>query len=298
MNRRELTKRDFLRTAMVGTAVSVTGCTGLSPQRNRSRTNGTTPDGADGHATDSNVTDSTATNSTAINSSATPRYDTIDTADMVVVFEDTFAADALDETAWATEYPWGSRIHNYNGYAAPENVYVYRNSLVIEAEKKPQHGKTYTTGVVTPTREFSPGYFEASVKIPPTVEGFWPAFWMTPVDAWPPEIDIFEFFGADPRAQLTYHYSDMLGRRRKASGTAPVPDANTTYHTYAVDWRPDEIVWYIDGVAVFQFGGSHVTSQAMRLIFNLGIDAPFLGTPRDEDLPAVLEIDHVRVWER
>ncbi|WP_191965510.1 MULTISPECIES: family 16 glycosylhydrolase [Haloferax] len=227
-----------------------------------------------------------------------PQYGAVDTSQMTLAFEDTFEDDSLDESLWGTEYPWKSRVHNYNGYADPNNVYISMDTLVIKAEKKPQNGKTYTTGVASPRRDFSYGFFEASVKVPPIATGFWPAFWMTPVDAWPPEIDIFEFFGDDPRAHMTYHYNDLLGLKKKANGAAAVPNPSSNFHTYAVDWAPEKIVWYIDGQEQFRFTGPRVTQDEMHLIFNFGIDASFLGTPRDEDLPEVMQIDYLRVWQR
>lgn len=157
----------------------------------------------------------------------------------------------------------------------------------------------YTTGVATPYRSFGPGYIEGRIRIPPTVDGFWPAFWLTPDDQWPPEIDIFEFFGSDPCPHMTYYYRDSDGDIQTEEETYCGPDFSGTFHEYAVDWREDRIVWYIDGEERFRFEDeAQISTDEMRLILNFGIDAPFLEAPNSDDLPAYMEIDRVRVWER
>ncbi|ELY67287.1 glycoside hydrolase family 16 protein [Natrinema versiforme] len=157
----------------------------------------------------------------------------------------------------------------------------------------------YTTGVATPYRSFGPGYIEGRIRIPPTVKGFWPAFWLTPDDQWPPEIDIFEFFGTDPCPHMTYYYRDSDGNIQTEEETYCGPDFSGDFHNYAVDWREDRIVWYIDGEERFRFEDeAQISTDEMRLILNFGLDAPFLETPNSADLPAYMEIDRVRVWER
>ena len=157
----------------------------------------------------------------------------------------------------------------------------------------------YTTGVATPYRSFSPSYIEGRIRVPPITEGFWPAFWLTPDDQWPPEIDVFEFFGADPCPYMTYYYRDDEGHIQYDEGTHCGPDFSADFHEYAVDWREDRIVWYIDGEEHFRFDDEeYISTEEMRLILNFGIDAPFLEAPNSSDLPAYMEIDWIRVWER
>lgn len=220
------------------------------------------------------------------------------TSAMDLAFEDTFDEAPLDTSKWLEKYPWKTRTHNYDGYAASENAYVYDGNLVVEAEDQPQEGKSYTTGVASTREEFGPGYFEAVVKAPPTAPGFWPALWMTPAYEWPPEIDIFEFFGEDPRARMTYHYLDDAGNYQEDYKWFGGADFDAEFHVYGLDWHPERIVWYIDGVERFRFEGENVTETKMQLIFNFGIGAPFLSKPDPDRLPAVFEMDKIRIWQR
>ena len=229
---------------------------------------------------------------------ASPPEPPIDTENMTPVLDDSFLDGSLDTSTWRNKYPWNSRTHNYDGYASPENVRVVSDTLVLKAERERRNGKPYTTGVISTKRVLRPGYYEASIKIPPTNPGFWPAFWLTSASEWPPEIDIFEFFGSDPRVWMTYHYynsnSDRNGKIRDTySGT----DFSDRFHRYGVDWRPERITWYIDGIERFQYAGKFLKLEYMWMILNFGIGAPFLKRPRPEDLPATYEVEWVRGWE-
>jgi len=220
-----------------------------------------------------------------------------DASNLELVFEDTFDSNPINAEKWRTNYPWGSREHNYNGYTSSQNVYVYDGSLIIEAEEKAQEGNSYTTGVAVPKRTFTPGYVEGYIKVPPITPGFWPAFWLTSVERWPPEIDIFEFFGDDPRAWMTYHYEGTNGEPQKVDSTYGGANFGDEFHRYGVDWNANRIIWYIDGQERFRYSGENIQIDDMNLIFNFGIDPDFLQSPPSDALPADLEMSEVRVWE-
>ncbi|MEE3921756.1 family 16 glycosylhydrolase [Micromonospora sp. BRA006-A] len=88
--------------------------------------------------------------------------------------------------------------------------------------------------------------------------GLWPAFWMLGNDIgtnpWPGsgEIDIMENVGYAPSTVWgTLHgpgYSggSGVGASTSLPGGQALADA---FHTFAVDWAPDSITWYLDGVA-------------------------------------------------
>lgn len=220
-----------------------------------------------------------------------------DTSEMSRSFADEFRRGEVDTSRWRTKYPWNSRTHNHDGYAAEENVYVEDEKLVLKAEDNPRSGKPYTTGVVSAKDEFRYGYVEGRIKVPPMVHGFWPAFWLTTVNEWPPEIDIFEFFGNESKVWMTYHYEED-GEETKVRDSHEGTDFDDEFHRYGVEWRPDRIVWYVDGKEQFRYEGEHIRGERMYLILNFGIGGvDFLAKPREKDLPATYEIDWVRVWQ-
>lgn len=230
-----------------------------------------------------------------------PKRDDVETdiSDMCHVFSDNFVSDELDHDRWQTQFPWGTRVHNFDAYAAEGNAYVSDETLVLKGEDRSQNGLSYTTGVVSTRESFGAGYFEASIRVPPNEPGFWPAFWLISPesDVIFPEIDIFEFFGRDQCAALTYHYKDSVGEERKKDEEVCDGNFSNDYHEYAVYRGDDRIVWFIDGVERFRYEGSHISGIDMALIINFGIGVDFLDEPNGNYLPTEMLIEQVDVWE-
>jgi beta-glucanase (GH16 family) len=188
----------------------------------------------------------------------------------------------------------------------------------------------YLSGMISTHGGFSQkyGYFEARIKVP-SGQGFWPAFWTLPqlpppgspvVGYWPPEVDIMEFKGQQPNdIFMTNIWSGFYpdpGTDMKECPTCGYSQTNYTagvdfsagFHTFAIDWEPDTIVWYIDGVErarETQFlppgriDPPSFTGQ-MHVILNLAAGGSFVGnlTPPDAALPAQMEVDYVRVYQK
>ncbi|WP_435361554.1 glycoside hydrolase family 16 protein [Haloarchaeobius sp. DFWS5] len=218
---------------------------------------------------------------------------------MTLVIEDQFDGNELDRQTWWDKYPWNSRTHNYDAYAAPENVFVENGRLVLKAEDERTKQEPFTTGVVSAKKVFKPGFFEASIKLPQMAPGFWPAFWLTSASYHPPEIDIFEFYGTDPRSHMTYHFVNSENQERKVQKNWGGPDFSAHFHTFSVDWNPPKkISWYIDGVERFRYDGEFVSDEYCYLILNFGLGPPDGESPDTSALPALYEVDWIRCWER
>lgn len=221
-----------------------------------------------------------------------------DRSEMTVVLAESFDAAPLNSSTWRKTFPWGNGLTDtYNGYGAPENVVVRDGSLVLTAEERPQRGKDYTTGVVSSRRSFSFGYFEAEIKVPPISPGFWPAFWLTAADSEWPEIDLFEYFGADRRVWMAFHYLDANGEKQRDITAADWQPTPNEFHRYSVHWTPSDVTWYIDGTERYHIHHEFDPEVRMWLIINFGINPAFLAPPRSADLPAQMEVRNVRVWQ-
>jgi beta-glucanase (GH16 family) len=131
----------------------------------------------------------------------------------------------------------------------------------------------------------------------------WPAFWLVPVNQWPPEIDIMEWQGVGPRVDIvTVHWKDDQGRPQ-ASSTGVDTGVNLweAYHTYGADWEPDAITWYFDGKPIKRFAQKRlIPNVPMIVILNLAIGGwePGQHSPQARDFPATFSIDYVRIWNR
>ena len=147
------------------------------------------------------------------------------------------------------------------------------------------------------------GRVEARAKMP-AGKGLWSAFWLLngyynedqPED---PEIDIIEAIGdLVTTANHAYHYNSPAGRMSREMRTT-MPDFSADFHTYAVDWSPGRIIYYIDGQETHRIVGPEVSSEQMYILANLAVGGNFPGSPDEStQYPATFEIDYIRVWQR
>ncbi|MBN2894509.1 MAG: glycoside hydrolase family 16 protein [Campylobacterales bacterium] len=152
------------------------------------------------------------------------------------------------------------------------------------------------------------GRIEARIKYPQG-DGVWPAFWMLGNDAsfdpqssgyWPQcgEIDIAEYFSVHRHQMghfLYYPQSPALGHGEEVKGS----DFSLDFHTYALEWEPHEIRWYIDGVMTQRIERSKVKEwvfdKPFFLIFNIALhESPMMGDPKNTEFPKRMVIDYVR----
>jgi|GEM_PF-181794 len=158
--------------------------------------------------------------------------------------------------------------------------------------------------------DFAYGKIEARVKVP-SGQGLWPAFWMLGTDidevGWPQcgEIDIMEYVGKAPNEVFgTIHgpgYSGGNGFGSVYDFGSPVAD---DYHTFTIEWAPDEIHWYVDGINYHNATPADVDpnewvyNHPFYIILNLAIGGNF-GGPVGEDVtfPREMLVDYVRVYQ-
>jgi beta-glucanase (GH16 family) len=85
---------------------------------------------------------------------------------------------------------------------------------------------------------------------------------------------------------------------RKRGTAIETSDLSAGWHVYGVDWEPDHIVWYVDGVERFRFQDTaHIPNEPMYVIANLAVGGDWPGAPDNSTfLPADLLIDYIRIW--
>jgi beta-glucanase (GH16 family) len=238
------------------------------------------------------------------------------TGNWVMVFDDEFNGTSLDSTKWYTCYPWQGTIcdntNTKNMWYTPQNVTVGNGICRLTALKQTFNGRPYTSGMISSTDpdgafvngDFQYGFLEVRVKVPAGGPGLWPAYWMIGMLDWPPELDIFEINGTYTNAPINLAYG--WGSNGNVTWT-PIQYYRPTdtnfyfnYHVYAADWEPGVISWYIDGVKVRTFTSSNVTTMRMFILLTLQLGGGGSGvpTPANSELPAYMDIDYVRVWQK
>lgn len=163
--------------------------------------------------------------------------------------------------------------------------------------------RDYASALLQTSQSFNTtyGFFEARMKMP-TSSGLWPAFWLLPAKTpqgnviWPPEIDVLEHYTKDP--QLSWHtiHFNTATQFNAADSASYLHGAGLGdgFHTYAVNWTPDQVIFYVDGRETFRTSAS-VIDVPMYMILNIG-SGNLSGAPAADLSNAALEVDYVRVF--
>jgi len=241
-------------------------------------------------------------------------------AGWTLTFSDEFnGQSAYDTTKWKPYYVSGAKTLTGNGEKewyvdSPQNIDVTSGTSVrlTALANNPVTGYTYSSGMLSSHNYFNQafGYMECRAKVP-SGKGLWPAFWTLEGSKeaaynWPPEIDIMEYIGtASPKVDyMTNHYSgsyplDGGSNLSLASTYNCSKDLSQDFHIFAVNWEPDKITWYVDGVERFNVTTNVPYTRAMHVILNLAVGGYWPGNPDGTTVfPAIFEVDYVRVYSR
>ena len=215
---------------------------------------------------------------------------------------------------------WGnSELEYYTG--GTENVATDgQGSLVIttkadDGSRMCYYGPCqYTSARLLTSKRFEVAYgrIEARIKVAKGA-GLWPAFWMlgTNLDqaGWPQagEIDIMEYVGRVPNQVFgTLHGPGYSGGQSYGAVydlDVPVSD---DFHVFAVEWQPDTITWFIDGIPYFtatpndEFmqGKEWVFNHPFYLLMNVAVGGNFGGpVGPDTTFPQTTSFDYVRLYQ-
>jgi beta-glucanase (GH16 family) len=195
-----------------------------------------------------------------------------------------------------------------------ENARVENGSLIIEARKEPYEGMDYTSAslITKGKQEWTYGRIEVKADLPAGL-GMWPAIWMLGVNidqvGWPDcgEIDIMEYVGFEPSTIYgTVHtgaYNHMVGTAQGAS--YHMPNAASDLHSYAVEWSPHQIDFFVDDHFYFSFPNDGKGTQTWPfdkpayLILNIAVGGSWGGMQGVDDniFPQQMKIDYVKVYK-
>jgi beta-glucanase (GH16 family) len=232
---------------------------------------------------------------------------TADLPGWTLTFDDEFDGNSLDLTKWNPKDPWG-RERNRELQAYTTNAFlVGGGELRIEAKKSEAGtyyaGKTrhYTSGMMSTYGKFSQKYgrFEIRCRVPEG-KGMWPAFWLLPEPlSWPPEIDVMEILGHEPnKIYTTVHWRDAEGKHQHHGAPWVGPDFSADFHDFAVEWSPQRIVWFVDGVERFR-SEKYIPNQKMYMLVNLAVGGDWPGSPNEAtQFPTALEVKYVRAYQK
>ena len=256
-----------------------------------------------------------------------------------LVWSDEFNGTEIDRSKWT--YDIGNWIVDENGNGitsgwgnnekeyytdSSENSFIDDGKLVIKAKKEQvtdQFGTyDYTSAKLKTKGLFSKKYgrYEIKAKLP-TGKGLWPAIWMLPEEdkygTWAAsgEIDIMEAWGSSPhKVAGTIHYGEGWPNNKYTGKEFELPKNRgiDSWHTYALEWEPGELRWYVDGELYqtqnkwYSKGTDNAANfsypapfdQEFYLVMNLAVGGWFDGeVDETTKFPSQMEVDYVRVYD-
>lgn len=199
-----------------------------------------------------------------------------ETGGYVLVWQDLFNGDALDESVWNVEVIGDGGGNNELQYYREENVSLGldevsgRHCLILTARKEDFGGKKFTSGRINSKgkKAFTYGKIESCIKLPATANGLWPAFWMMGNDfdefGWPKcgEIDILEMGNAQGISASTQdryfngachwgYYKEVSpgnwaypNYAKSSTWNYSLQDGN--YHLFTLVWDENSLKMYAD----------------------------------------------------
>ena len=238
-----------------------------------------------------------------------------------LVWSDEFDYTGLPETSkWGYDvggHGWGNQELQFYTERRPENVRVQNGMLIIEARKENWNGMEYTsTRLITKNKgDWTYGRFEISARLP-SGRGTWPAIWMLPTQwtygggGWPDngEIDIMEHVGFDPGWIHGSIHTKLYYWQINTQKTAKIriPNAQTDFHVYTMEWSPEKITVAVDSTQYFSFTNEGKGWQAwpfdkaFHLLLNIAVGGAWGGAQGVDPsiFPQQMQVEYVRVYKQ
>lgn len=212
---------------------------------------------------------------------------------------------------------WGNNeLETYTKDTANAHVVADSNAtdgkaLAITA-LHPNNG-SYTSARLVTAGRFTVQYGRIEIRAKlPGGEGLWPAFWLLGSDlnqvGWPTagEIDVMESVSREPSINHgSIHGPGYSGEQdRTAAYTLPNGQQfKDAYHTFAIDWAPNVIKWYVDDqlyetrTPADVNGHDWMFDHPFFLLLNLAVGGTLPGNPSSAaTFPQSLLVDYVRVY--
>jgi hypothetical protein len=158
----------------------------------------------------------------------------------------------------------------------------------------------YISGAIETIRSFKFGYFEIKCSLPVPNYGNFPAFWLYSGGDRKNEIDVFEHIiqSSDVRSFAGTYFTSNNIAIHKFKYTVPSGEPGlTSMHTYSIEWSPNVIIWYFDGIQVgTAINETEITDQPMKLKANYALDDLVTTEGNNTLFPLEMKIDYIKVY--
>lgn len=236
--------------------------------------------------------------------------------DMEVVFEDDFNSSSgkPDKEKWVlcerADVTWARYLSG-----SYDQAYTKEGSLFLIGEL--ENGEYKTGGIETRGKfEFEHGIVECRARFVRMPMGSHSGIWMMPAppaETWPKsgEIDIMEHLNKEGIIYQTIHswYADDMGHKDNPPAQKTVSVDKDDWNIYGIEWTAEKVVYTVNGEKYLEYPNLHLDGEdgEMQWPFNhpfylilsesLGGEGTWEGPITDSELPAVFEIDWIRVMQ-
>lgn len=244
-----------------------------------------------------------------------------------LIWADEFnGSGALDSTKWyhQTQLPipgswYNGEIQHYTNRTT--NTFQSNGTMKLIAKRETftdqGYTKQFTSARLNSKFTFTYGRMEVRAKLPTGV-GTWPAIWLlgknidengaywdnqgfgtTP---WPAcgEIDVMEHWGSNQNyVSSAMHTPSSFGGTVNHGGTI-IPSASTAFHTYAVEWTPNEMIFSVDSIIHYTYNPGVKDANTwpfdlpQYILLNIAIEASIAPSFIED----TMEIDFVRIYKQ
>lgn len=211
-------------------------------------------------------------------------------------FLETF--DSYDSERWSKAGIW-TNGEMFNATWYPEQVTISEGTMMLQIDKEDDEtaSQQYKAGELRTNDFYHYGLFEVSMKPAKSTGTVSSLFtytgpWDWDGDPWD-EIDI-EFLGKDTtKIQFNYFTNGVGGNEHYHELGF---DAADDFNTYAFEWRPDSIRWFVNGELVHT-ATENIPQTPQKIMMNLwpgiGVDE-WTGKFNGADTPVISQYDWVK----
>lgn len=230
-----------------------------------------------------------------------------------IIFYDDF--NTFDDSVWTKEtHEAGWTNQELQSYS-PGQVSVGKDGdrtvLILTARRS--NGKIISGRINSKGKKsFKYGKIEASIKLPFTANGLWPAFWMMGDNTkeWPAcgEIDIMEMGDAagiadgssKSRVNTAIHYGTSVSTHQQEyfAADAGINLQDGEYHLYTLEWDKEALEISIDGkrFCTFDITDNPYFHEKFFILFNLAVGGSFTGITAPDGITAIREGEQVKMF--
>lgn len=245
--------------------------------------------------------------------------DSGNTSQWNLVFEDNFGETGDNSITYPSSEYWtlaAKGTDTWNRHMSGSYDQAYQKGGYLYLFGMMANGQYLTGGIESRNKyDFTYGQVKCRARFLRQPQGNHTGIWMMPqkeqYGAWPRsgEIDIMEHLDDQPVIYSTVHYWDEESNVASSSDKKYEID-NNEFNTYGVVWDKDAVAFTVNGEVIFTYKNEDTTDSEFSYQYpfiapfylilsqSLGGKGTWEGVIDNSELPAIFQIDWIKVWQK